>query len=210
MWCTSLHHFRLLALFNHEAPLAAAEQRRALINDLENNNFSTLESLMDMYLHDQGWRAAQIAFMQSNELITLTGQMGWAGQAAASQLLPRGTAREYAALMAKIASGQFISPEISLRIQQKLECVPSDWPFRLLFHQRYGAKDGVTAGVLTLASYAVPKFGTLRDQTRVVVVLANELPYETWLTQLQTQGIYLLQTDRARASGVFDRLASSR
>ena len=199
-----------LALFNHEAPLTDTEQLQALINAVANGDFSVLESLMDLYLYNPGWRAAQIAFMQSDEFLNVAGQMGWAGQMAASQLFPKGTGREYARLMAKIASNQFISPDVSVRIQQKLERVPSDWPLRLLFHRRYGAKDGVTAGVLTLASYAVPKYGRLAGRSRVVVVLTNALPYEIWSTQLQNQSIYLLQTDLARASEAFDQLAGSR
>ncbi|OGN93773.1 MAG: hypothetical protein A2Z71_01720 [Chloroflexi bacterium RBG_13_50_21] len=199
-----------LALFNHEAPLTDTEQLQALINAVANGDFSVLESLMDLYLYNPGWRAAQIAFMQSDEFLNVVGQMGWAGQMAASQLFPKGTGREYARLMAKIASNQFISPDVSVRIQQKLERVPSDWPLRLLFHRRYGAKDGVTAGVLTLASYAVPKYGRLAGRSRVVVVLTNALPYEIWSTQLQNQSIYLLQTDLARASEAFDQLAGSR
>ena len=199
-----------LALFNHEAPMTDTEQLQALINAVANGDFSVLESLMDLYLYNPGWRAAQIAFMQSDEFLNVVGQMGWAGQMAASQLFPKGTGREYARLMAKIASNQFISPDVSVRIQQKLERVPSDWPLRLLFHRRYGAKDGVTAGVLTLASYAVPKYGRLAGRSRVVVVLTNALPYEIWSTQLQNQSIYLLQTDLARASEAFDQLAGSR
>ena len=165
---------------------------------------------MDLYLYNPGWRAAQIAFMQSDEFLNIAGQMGWAGQMAASQLFPKGTGREYARLMAKIASNQFISPDVIVRIQQKLERVPSDWPLRLLFHRRYGAKDGVTAGVLTLASYAVPKYGRLAGRSRVVVVLTNARSDEIWSTQLQNQSIYLLQTDLARASEAFDQLAGSR
>jgi len=199
-----------LALFNHRAPLIDAEQRQALINEVAYGDFSALESMMDLYLHDQSWRAAQIAFMQSDQFVTVARQMDWAGQVAASQLFPKGTAREYAHLMAKIGSGQFISPQVSVLMQKKLESVPTDWPLRLLFHRRYGAKDGVTAGVLTLASYAVPKFGQLTGRSRVVVILTNELPYEIWLTQMQAQGIYLLQTDLARATGVFYQLTGSR
>ncbi len=199
-----------LAMFNHEAPLTDAGRRQALINKVTNGDLSELERLARLYLRDQSWRAAQIAFMQSDEFIASAGQMGWEGQSAASQLFPKGTAREYAQLMAKIASGQFISPQVSLRIQQKLESVPTDWPLRLLFHRRYGAKDGVTAGVLSLSSYAVPKFGPLTGQPRVVVILTNDLPYETWSTQLHAQGVYLLQADIARAMGVFNRLASAR
>lgn len=199
-------HFILgisLAMFNHEAPLSEAGQRQALVEDIAAGNFATLEGLVERYVHDPGWRAAQIAFMQSESLMAAAGKMGWNGQVEASQLFPHGTAREYARFMAQIASGQFISPAVSARIQQKLETIPTDEPLRFLFHHRYGAKDGVTAGVLTLVSYAVPKSGPLAGQRRVVVVLANSLPYETWTNLLQFQSLYLLQADLAQAGGNF-------
>ncbi len=187
-----------LAMFNHEGPLTDAAQRQALVNAVENGNFATLERLADLYLNDLNWRAAQIAFMKSDAFVAAAGEMGWDGQVESSRLFPQGTAREYAHMMAQIAGGQLISPAVSARIQQKLESAPGDDPMRLLFHRRYGAKDGVTAGVLTLVSYAVPKRGTLAGQTRVVVVLANGMPYETWSKLAQYQSIYLLQADLAK------------
>jgi hypothetical protein len=80
---------------------------------------------------------------------------------------------------------------------------------RLLFHQRYGAKDGLTAGVSTLASYAVPKRGPLAGQTRVVVVLTNALPYETWSKLFTYQSIYLLQADLAKGTTIIDEVVTS-
>jgi hypothetical protein len=147
--------------------------------------------------------------MRSGEYIKAAGQLGWDGQVEASHLFPRGTAREYASLMAKIASGQFISAQVSGMMQKKLESTPSEWPLRRLFFQRFGAKSGVTAGVLNLASYAFTKQGSKVGQGRVVVILTNDLPYETWSRQLQYEGAYLLQIDLARRSRNFNRLASS-
>lgn len=192
-----------LTMFNHEAPLTEGAQRQILLAEIANNDFSTLEALVDRYLHDPAWRAAQLAFMQSPAFTESASQMGWDGQVSASQLFPKGTAREYAHLMAQIASGKFISPAVSTRIQQKLETSPADDPMRLLFHRRYGAKDGVTAGVLALVSYATPKGGELAGKTRVVVILTNDLPYETWANLLQFQSIYLLQADLAKGTGIF-------
>jgi D-alanyl-D-alanine carboxypeptidase len=193
-----------LAMFNHEAPLTNAAQRQALLAETASGNFSALEALAERYLHDPAWRAAQLAFMKSEAFTAAANQMGWDGQVAASRLFPQGTAQEYARLLAKIASGQFISPAVSARIQQKLETSPADDPMRLLFHRRYGAKDGVTAGVLTLVSYAAPKSGALAGKTRVVVILTNDLPYQAWASLLQFQSIYLLQTDLAKGTGIFD------
>jgi D-alanyl-D-alanine carboxypeptidase len=197
-----------LALMNHESTLSNARQRQVLIDAVAKGDFSIMERLVNLYLHDPNWRAAQIEFMRSGEYINAASQLGWTGQVEASQLLPKGTAREYARLMAKIASGQLISPEVSVLMQKKLESGPSDWPLRLLFYQRFGAKDGLTAGVLNLVSYAVPEYGPMAGRARVVVILTNELSYETWSTQLPYEGAYLLQTDLARATGVFRELAS--
>jgi D-alanyl-D-alanine carboxypeptidase len=195
-----------LALFNHENPLIEPEQRHALITTTSAGDFNYPEHLMDLYLHDQEWRTAQIGFMQSSKFTEVAGKIAWDGQVEASQMFPKGTAREYAHFMAEIASGQFISAEVSARMQKKLEGAAAYWPLRLLYFDRFGAKDGATAGVLTLASYAVPKNGPLAGQARIVVVFTNKLPFETWQEQYKNEGIYLLQTDIARALGVFGRL----
>ncbi|MFZ6031374.1 MAG: serine hydrolase [Chloroflexota bacterium] len=192
-----------LAMFNHEAPLIDPAQRQELIDEVAGGNFITLEGLADLYRHDRDWRAAQLAFMKSDAFPTVANRMGWEGQVAASRLFPKGTAREYAHLMAQIASGQFISPAVSARIQQKLESIPDEQPMLWFFHQRYGAKGGMTAGVLNLASYAVPKSGPLAGRTRVVVILTNDLPYEAWVNLAQFQSIYLLQADLAKAVETF-------
>jgi hypothetical protein len=192
-----------LAMFNHESPLTDTAQRQTLLAQVATGDFSTLEALAERYLNDPDWRAAQQAFMQSPAFTEAANQMGWDGQVSASQLFPKGTAREYAHLLAQIASGKFISPAVSARIQQKLETSPADDPMRLLFHRRYGAKDGVTAGVLTLVSYSTPKTGLLAGKTRVVVIMTNDLSYQTWANLLQFQSIYLLQADLAKGTGIF-------
>ncbi len=191
-----------LAIFNHEAPLIESAQRQSLLDAVAEGDFSALEALADRYLRDPNWRAAQLAFMQSQAFTESANQMGWEGQVSASQLFPKGTAREYAHLLAQIASGKFISPAVSERIQQKLETSPADNPMRFLFHKRYGAKDGVTAGVLTLVSYAAPKRGALAGKTRVVVILTNDLPYNAWVNMLQFQSIYLLQADLSKGATI--------
>ena len=187
-----------LAMMNHEAPLTDAARRQALVAEVASGNFINLENLADLYLHNAEWRSAQLAFMKSDAFLDAASQMGWDGQVEAGQLFPKGTAREYAGLMAQIASGKLISPAVSARLQQKLESAPADDPMRLLFHQRYGGKDGVTAGVLSLISYATPKSGPLAGKTRVVVILTNNLSYADWSKMMQFQSIYLLQADLAK------------
>ncbi|VAW30984.1 hypothetical protein MNBD_CHLOROFLEXI01-410 [hydrothermal vent metagenome] len=194
----------VLAMFNHENTQPTIAQLQSLSNDISEGNTDYMDRLMERYLNDQAWRNAQIEFMTPDNITASIGEQNMLDyQAAASQLFPKGTAREYAQLMAQIARGKLISAEASEIMQQHLESVPSDWPLYLIYYDRFGAKDGVTPGVLTLASYTVPKRGELAGQYRVVVLLANQMPFEQWSNQLQLEGHYLLQTDLAQASGVF-------
>ncbi len=110
-----------LALMNHEGALSDAVMRGSLVHDVSEGDFRYMERLMDLYIHDPDWRNAQIEFMKSGEYIQAATEIGWVGQVEASQLFPKGTAREYARLMAKVASKQFISPEVSTLMQEKLE-----------------------------------------------------------------------------------------
>ncbi len=187
----------VLSMFNHEAPLTGAASRQALLENVGEGDFSTMDALVERYVYDPSWRQAQLEYMNSETFISDANLMGWEGQVEASQLFPAGTAREYAGLLAQIATGHFISPAVSERARNILETSPADDIMRVLFHQRYGAKDGITSGVLTLASYAVPKRGPFAGETRVVVILANSLPYEDWVAFLRFQSIYLLQAELA-------------
>lgn len=199
-----------LATFNHENASFAIERLEPLVAAVSAGNTSDLDRMVDLYLGDEDWRTAQIEFMTSlAENQNLNAQEMWAYQVKASQLLPKGTAKDYARLMGLIANGKLISSETSALMQQKLETIPADWPMRLLFHHRFGAKDGATAGVVALASYAVPKHGDLVGQTRVVVILANEQPLESWSDQIQYQGYYLLQADLASGTKAVGPCASS-
>lgn len=194
-----------LAVFNHEAPFSSdwLQQVSANINSDDN---SDIERLIELYLDDESWRSAQIDFVTGLSRMDTMDRDIWGYQTAAAQLLPKGTARDYAQMMAQIANSNFISPEVSLLMQQKLETVPSDWPLRLLYYDRFGAKDGATAGVLTVASYAVPKRRSLRGQLRIVVLLTNSLPPEQFVEQVQFQGHYLLPINLVQGNGAFAKL----
>ncbi len=194
-----------LAMLNHESTLADPALRQKVIQEVAAGDTGYLDKLVALYLNDETWRSKQIEFVQSNQYIEAANQLGWDGQVEAARLFPTGTAREYARLMADIYGGQMVSAEVSARMQQKLESMPLDWIQRLLYYRRVGDKDGLTAGVMNLVTYAVPKSGPVKGQARVVVIFANELSYPTWSSQLAYQGIYWLTSDLARAKGVFSR-----
>ena len=138
---------------------------RGLVEQVAAGDASQLDRLAERYLVDPEWRAGQIASLTSAATSAgVDAEEMWAFQVQASHLLPAGTAQEYARMMALIASGKLISPEASAIMRQVLETAPADEPLRVLFYNRYGAKDGLTAGVTTIASYAVPKRGPLAGQ----------------------------------------------
>ena len=196
-----------LKLVNQEQPPMSAGALRGLVEQVAAGEASQLDRLAERYLSDPEWRAGQIVSLTSAATTAgVDAEEMWAFQVQGSHLLPAGTAQEYARMMALIASGRLISPEVSAIMRDVLEKAPADGPLRLLFYDRYGAKDGLTAGVVTIASYAAPKRGPLAGQQRVVVILLNDLPAELWQDAARYQGLYLLQADLAQASGVFDRL----
>ncbi|MCB8953168.1 MAG: serine hydrolase [Ardenticatenales bacterium] len=192
-----------LATFNHENPSFSIDQIQSLVEQVSSGDISQMEKLVELYLYDTEWHSQQIAFMNSLKDNSLNGLEMWNYQIRAAQLLPKGTVREYAHMMAKIASGKLISPEASKIMQEKLESVQSDWILRAFYYDRFGAKDGMTAGVLSLASYEIPKHGELRNLSRVVVIIANQMPPEKWAEQAQYQGHYLLPIDLAQATGEY-------
>ncbi|PKO00453.1 MAG: hypothetical protein CVU42_04605 [Chloroflexi bacterium HGW-Chloroflexi-4] len=193
-----------LAMMNHENSLANDDLRQTLIKDVENMNYEYFDHLVDLYLNDSEWRARQIDYMRSDQYINAANELGWQGQVEAGQLFPKGTAREYAQLMASIANGRLISLEVSTQIQSKLESIPTDWPLRAFFFHRYGSKDGLTAGLINLASYGIPKNGPLSGNSRVSVVMTNNLPVQFWVDHVKGESIYFVQGDLMRAKGIWD------
>ena len=193
-----------LAMVRHDqAPLSSSELSN-LIADVSSGETAYLDELGEAYLNDSAWRSAQIQYLASDQEASNESMIeAWTYQREASQLFPAGTAREYAHIMARVASGTFLSQEASSIMSQILETAPSDWPLRRFFFHTYGAKDGVAPGVLTLATYAVPRRGELAGQSRVVVLFINGLPLEPWIASVQYLGIYRLQTDLAQAGDAF-------
>jgi D-alanyl-D-alanine carboxypeptidase len=105
--------------------------------------------------------------------------------AAANQLDNVGTAREFAAIMAGVASGTFISPDVSAIMRRYLE-----WPMAFSGNQEaflaLGSKGGSLAGLLTGATYYVPRDGAFEQQPRVVVLFMRDIPFAAWLRLSET------------------------
>jgi D-alanyl-D-alanine carboxypeptidase len=174
-----------LAMLNHETSATSESE----LNDPNR--------LQQLYLKDPVWQKAQIDYLLSGKVQTsMEAQAAWM-----EKLGVRGTAREYASVMARVASGTLISPEVSRIMQEKLTSVPADWPLRLLFYNKLGDKDGAAPGVLSLASYMTPTWGINNGKSRVVVIILNQIPLETWLKAFKNNGIYLFSAGLANQAG---------
>ncbi|MEN8240640.1 MAG: serine hydrolase [Chloroflexota bacterium] len=193
-----------LLWMNHDSPMQTLEEFKALENEYTNQDACPEYPQLAKYLENDEWREAQIKLLTGAHAPTADElELNWAILQFSAELLPKGTAREYAHLLALIGSGNFISPDISELMQGYIETLPDDWPLRTFFFQRHGEKSGVTAGVLSQASYAVPKFGQLAGQHRVVVIIANQLPYQVWKSAVIYESLYLFQLDIATGKDIY-------
>ncbi len=173
---------KTLMMFNHEG----------------SNEDEDAGKLEDLFLNDPSWRNEQIDFILSGKVhTTLQEQYDWM-----EKLGWRGTAREYASLMSRIAAGRLISPQVSAMMQTILENMPSNGPLDILYYDRLGSKDGVTPGVLAVASYMRPIRGRFAGQNRVVVVFLNQMPLDYWRECVQAETIYLYSALLAEGSDI--------
>ncbi|MET0384699.1 MAG: hypothetical protein ABW321_02010 [Polyangiales bacterium] len=133
----------------------------------------------------------------------LTGQAGPALKLAelarlAHALSPKGTAREYADLTARIARGELPG---SAAIQAELQW-PLQQPEVHSRFERYGSKTGSLPGALTAASFATPKSaGPL-----VAVFLLDGLPIAVWLELMHSFLHQRLEQDLLADPAFFERV----
>lgn len=97
---------------------------------------------------------------------------------------PRGTARDYASLMERVERGDLVSETVSATMREFLEWPMENEPIRREFTS-FGTKGGSLPGVLTAATYAVP-----RDAASGGVAAAlffQDLPLMVWFTMIQAE-----------------------
>ena len=91
---------------------------------------------------------------------------------------PKGTARDYASLMERVQRGELISGAASATMRGFLEWPMENEPIRQEF-TAFGTKGGSLAGVLTEATYAVPRDAASGG---VAALFLEELPLAVWFT----------------------------
>ena len=107
--------------------------------------------------------------------------------AAVHALDNKGTAREFAQIMAGVVSGTFISAEVSAIMRPFLEW-PMDFTGNQALFSALGSKGGALAGMLTEATYYVPLENEFEGRPRVVVVFLRDIPFGGWIRLTETFG----------------------
>jgi hypothetical protein len=96
-------------------------------------------------------------------------------EAGAANLYPKGTARDYARIMARVATGTFLSPAVSATMRRHLGW-PMEFPSVDQLFTAVGSKGGSLEGVLTGAWYLIPKAGDFTGKIRVSALFFRHLP----------------------------------
>lgn len=185
-----------LAWFNHQDGPLTADRVEALLRLTPEQYEARVRELAALY-QNKTWRADQLAWLAQQplppyELVSTV----------SNRLSPHGTARDYARIMAGVVTGTFGSWEISARMRRHLE-----WPLEFPEVQEdflaYGTKGGSLPGVLTEATFIIPRDGDFGGEPRIVVLFQRNLPqgvYERLSENFLTQVVQrLLATDRSFA-----------
>ena len=157
-----------LAWGNHERPETPDYQD---VEDLRED----ARLYEEKYLSDSAWREAQLEWLGAHPT----------GSAELSQSFTRGSAADYAHMMAGVVTRTFISPEVSEIMQGILEW-PMEQPGTEESLVTFGAKGGNLPGVITEAFYLTPKAGDFANQPRVAVLLMNRLPDQAYADLSET------------------------
>lgn len=149
--------------------------------------------LRDRYL-DESWREAEILWQQRNA-------SSYKLQAQAAQaLFPKGTARDYARIMAQVLEGSFLSPEVSAVMRWHLGW-PMEIPGNAETFLNFADKGGALAGALTEAMYFTPRRGDFGGTGHVSVMFLRNLPAEVFgsLSQTFAHQLFLVELGLSRS-----------
>lgn len=167
--CPFLGQFLLMA--NHSR--AAANDRAALAAYVDDPVAygRDVALLADAYAGQATFRAAEAAWRERNRRPSIDTQRFFA-----AELAPRGTARAYAALMARLAQNGLSNADSSFQARRILEW-PNQFDANQALFSNVGYKNGALPGVLTTVYYAY----RWDDPAPVVVALFyRDLPQNTY------------------------------
>ena len=170
---------QFLAWADHERPILTPAEITRYSNDRA--AFADETKRLTAAFQDPEWRLAELQWrLEGKDPSTL-----WSEAKLADTLAPRGTARDFGHMMAGVITGGFISPTVSSLMRETLEW-PMAVPGLAEVFEAYGTKGGSFSGVLTEATYAVPKVSDFAGRTRVCVLFMRRMPMLAWLSMSVT------------------------
>ena len=171
------HSGLIVTLQNHEQDVVTADYIDQLIA-MEREQFESLVwENQQRWLSDAGWGAEAREFWQGN----VPPRDPRLEMFAMDQLSAQGTARDFATIMAGVATDRLFSAEISQIMRSYLEW-PMSFESNSAEFRALGSKGGTLLGILTGATYFEPLAGDYANQPRVVVLFMRDVPMSAWLT----------------------------
>ena len=165
----------LLTLQNHEQPELTSEHLEALIA-MERSAFETLVwETQQQLLNDTMWGEAARDFWQE-DVVPRDRRLE---MQAFDQLSARGTARDFATIMAGVATDTLFSAEVSQIMRSHLEWVTNVGEDSAQFHM-LGSAGGSRLGITTEATYFVSQDNEYANRPRVAVLLMRDVPFAAW------------------------------
>ena len=167
--CPFLGQFLLMA--NHSR--GSANDRAALAAYVDDPAAFGRDAalLTDAYTGQATFRAAEVAWRERNRRPSIDTQRFFAAEFA-----PRGTARAYAALMARLAQNGLSTADSSFQARRYLEW-PNQFEANVSWASNVGYKNGALPGVLTTVYYAY----RWDDPAPIIVALFyRDLPQDTY------------------------------
>lgn len=177
------HAGLVLTWQNHEQPALTAESLAELTALSEDEYTRRVLEMQEAFIEgawgtaEREWRLANTRPMNPHRL----------EMSAANLLGDKGTAREFAQIMAGVVSGTFISAEVSALMRPFLEW-PMMFPGNEADFEALGTKGGSLLGLLTEATYYIPREGGFSERPRVVALFLREMPLGAWIRLSETYG----------------------
>lgn len=199
----------ILGLFlsweNHEQGPLTPKKLKRLKRLTPRAYAAEVQRLRNRFL-DESWRQAELQWRQKEW------STSYSIQAQAAQLrFPKGTARDYARMLAGVLEGTFPSPAAAPVMRQHLGW-PMEIPGNAEIFLTFGDKGGALPGVLTDAMYFTPRRGDFGDRPHISVLFLRNLAEENFESLLDSfahqEFLVRLGLDRGFAEAAKERLAA--
>lgn len=198
----------VLAWSNHERPSISAARIEQYVR--EPGSFAAEVRRLEAAYLDPAWRDAELTWRRTApDAMTI-----WDLRPAVDRLAPRGTAADYARLMAGAVTGTCISEEVSAVMRVYLQWL-MEFPGMDQVFETAGVKGGSLDGaVLTEAGYYVPLAGDFAGRPRVCVLFMRRMPVLAYFAMTRSGSHQMLEMgvvlDRAFGEKVRRTLAPAR